>query len=270
MPKETDPAEIVERFRQEIKVSPRGERRIKAHRFKQLFDYQVLTASRRESIEGLLDKAGIVVRPPLAEAGRDDWLRMSIPQAPVIRDTHPDPRPTSDQFNYLMSVRPQSEREVEIHFVSPLFIYGLRYTPEQEAAGFPVPASHGSRPRHIEADLIYFADEVHDLEKGQPLVLVECKRPGRPLDLASTQVRDYAMWVRPAYYVITDSQSVAVWDYQGAIGPDNKLVEVKQSELADRLDDLYKYLNRDAALETRQRKIAAMTRTGVDRTGRTE
>lgn len=270
MPKETDPAEIIERFRREIQVSQRGERRIKAHRFKELFGYQVLTKPRRESIERLLDKAGIMVQPSLAEAGRNDWLRMSIPEPPVIRDTHPDPRPTSDQLNYLMSVRPKTEREVEIHFVSPLFINALRYTPEQEAAGYPVPASHGSRPRHIEADLIYFADEVHDLEKGQPLVLVECKRPGRPLDLAATQVRDYAMWVRPAYYVITDSQSVAVWDYQGAIGPDHKLVEVTQAELADKLDDLYKYLNRNAALETRQRKIAAMTRTAADGTGRTK
>ena len=104
MPKETDPAEIVERFRQEIKVSPRGERRIKAHRFKELFGYQVLTAARRESIEGLLEKAGIVVRPPFAGAARDDWLRMSIPEPPVIHDTHPDPRPTSDQLDYLMSV----------------------------------------------------------------------------------------------------------------------------------------------------------------------
>lgn len=270
MPKETDPKVIIERFREEIRVSPRGERRIKGHRFKELFGYQVLTQSRRESIEGLLNEAGIVVQPPLADVGHDDWLRMSIPQPPVIRDTHPDPGPTPDQLNYLMSVRPQTEREVEIHFVHPLFTNGLRYTSEQEAVGFPVPASHGSRPRHIEADLIYFADEVHDLEKGQPLVLVECKRPGRPLDLATTQVRDYAIWVRPAYYVITDSQSVSVWDYQGAIGPDNKLVEVKQAELADRLDDLYKYLNHDAALETRKRKIAAMTRAGVGGTGGTE
>jgi hypothetical protein len=90
----------------------------------------------------------------------------------------------------------------------------------QEAAGFPIPASHGGRPQRIEADLIYFADELHDLEKGQPLVLVECKRPGRPLDNAVSQVRDYALWVRPAYYVITNAQSVGVWDYQGAIGPD--------------------------------------------------
>jgi hypothetical protein len=95
--------------------------------------------------------------------------------------------------------------------------------------------------------------------EGQPLVLVECKRPGRPLDSAAGQVRDYALWVRPAYYVITDAQSVGVWDYQRAIGPDLKILDVKQADLADRLDDLYSYLNPAAAMKTRQKKIARLT-----------
>ena len=259
MPKDKDPAEVVETIRQSIKVSQRGERRVRAHRFKELFGYQALTAPRRELVEGLLDKAGIVVRPPLGEAGRNDWLVMSIPEPPVIRDTHPDPPPSSELLDYLMSVRPDTEREVEMHFVSPLFTQALGYKPKHEAAGFGIPAYHGGRPRHIEADLIYFADELHDLDKGEPLVLVECKRPGRPLDPAAGQVRDYALWVRPAYYVITDAQSVGVWDYQGAIGPDHKVLEVKQADLADKFDDLYSYLNPAAAMETRQKKIARLT-----------
>ena len=36
-----------------------------------------------------------------------------------------------------MSVRPDTEREVEIHFVSPLF-QALGYHREQEAAGFGI------------------------------------------------------------------------------------------------------------------------------------
>lgn len=239
-------------------MSQRGERRVRAHRFKELFGYQALTAPRRELVEGLLEKAGIVVRPPLGEARRDDWLVMSIPEPPVVGGTPPDPGPSSELLDYLMSVRPDTEREVEIHFVSPLF-QALGYHREQEAAGFGIPAYHGGRPQHIEADLIYFADKVHDLDEGRPLVLVECKRPGRPLDRAAGQVRDYALWVRPAFYVITDAQSVGVCDYQGAIGPDLKIMEVKQADLADRLPDLYSYLNPAAAMETRKRKIDRLT-----------
>ena len=36
MPKEKDPAEVVETLRQSIKVSQRGERHVRAHRFKEL------------------------------------------------------------------------------------------------------------------------------------------------------------------------------------------------------------------------------------------
>ena len=45
MPKDKDPAEVVETIRQSIKVSQRGERRLRAHRFKELFGYQALSAN---------------------------------------------------------------------------------------------------------------------------------------------------------------------------------------------------------------------------------
>jgi hypothetical protein len=255
MPQDRSPAEVVNTIRQSIEVSPRGERRMLAHRFKELFGYQVLNEPRRKQIEELLEKEGIVVRPSLAEAGRNEWLRLSIPELPVRQGTHPDPPLTAEQLDYLTSVHPETEREVEMHFVSPLFTQALGYTHHQEAAGFPVTANRGGKPQHVEADLIYFDSEVHDLETGHPLILVECKRPGGLLDRAVPQARDYALWVRPAYYVITDARSVSVYDYQGAIGPDLKVLEFGQGELADSLSDLYSYLNPVAAMKTRQRKI---------------
>ena len=90
-------------------------------------------------------------------------------------------------------------------------------------------------------------------------MLVECKRPGRPLDPAAGQVRSYALWVRPAYYVITNAESIGVWDYQGSIAPDLKVLEVRQADLADRFDELYARLNPAAAMATRQKKIARLT-----------
>ena len=79
MGKEKDPAEVVETIARSIQVSQRGARRVRAHRFKELFGYQALSAQRRERIEQLMAEAGIVVRPSLEEAGRDDWLVMSMP-----------------------------------------------------------------------------------------------------------------------------------------------------------------------------------------------
>jgi hypothetical protein len=166
MTREKDPAEIIETIAQSIRVSQRGARKVKAHRFKELFGYQVLNAPRREKIEQLMAEAGIVVQPSLDDARRDDWLVMSMPVLPEVPEAHPDPRPTAEWFAHMASVRTGTEREVEMHFASPLFREGLGYSEDQEAAGFSIPMARGSQPGRIEADLLYFGGDKHDLHEG--------------------------------------------------------------------------------------------------------
>ena len=158
----------------------------------------------------------------------------------------------------MMSVRPDTEREVEMHFASPLF-RELGYREEQEAAGFGIPVYQGSRPpQRVEADLVYFAHERHSLDDGQPLIIVECKRQVKDLKAAAGQVRSYALWALPAYYVITDARTVSVWDFQGAIAPDIEVLRVDQAGLEYRFDDLYARLNPEVASLTRQNKIGRL------------
>ena len=76
-------------------------------------------------------------------------------------------KPTAKWFDDLAGLRLDSEREVEIHFVSPLF-ERLGYAEEQEAVGFGFVMWEGVRQHHAEADLLYFAGDVHDIEKGDP------------------------------------------------------------------------------------------------------
>jgi hypothetical protein len=94
--KEKDPAEIIATIAQSIRVSQRGSRRVRAHGFKELFGYQVLSAPRREKIEQLMAEAGIEVRPSLEEAKRDDWLVMSMPVEIIVIEVTPDPAPTPE------------------------------------------------------------------------------------------------------------------------------------------------------------------------------
>ena len=112
MAKEKDPAEIIETIAQSIRVSQRGARKVRAHRFKELFGYQVLNAQRREMIEQLLAEAGIEVRPALKDAGRDDWLVMSMPVEVPVPEAHPVPAPKPEWFAHMASVRTDTEREV--------------------------------------------------------------------------------------------------------------------------------------------------------------
>ncbi len=262
MAKEKDPAEVIQTIAQSIRVSQRGARRVRAHRFKELFGYQVLNTQRRQRIEQLMAEAGIEVRPSLEEAKRDDWLVMSIPVKVPVTEASPDPAPTPEWFAHMASVRTDTEREVEMHFASPLFRDGLRYSEDQEAAGFGIQWARGSRPGHVEADLLYFASDVHDVKNGEPLVLVECKRllkDENGLQAAANQAHSYALWAVPAYYVITDGRTVSVWDFQGAIAPDREVLRVSQAELADSFDALYSRLNPRAAAAARRTKVSRLT-----------
>jgi hypothetical protein len=90
-----------------------------------------------------------------------------------------------------------------MHFVAPLFEQ-LGYTEDQEAAGFGFVVWEGARQHHAEAGLLYFAGDVHDTEKGDPLVLVETKAPGKGPDAGLGQARSYAFWLKPACYIMTD------------------------------------------------------------------
>lgn len=255
---EKDPAEIAATLRRSIEVSPRGSRRLRAHRFKDLFGFQAWSPARRELVARLLSDEGVVVQPPLEQAGRDDWLVFSMPAPGVTTGTPPEPRPTQEWFAHLAGLRLGSEREVEMHFVSPLFEQ-LGYGGEQEAAGFGFVMWEGVRQHRAEADLLYFAGDVHDTEQGDPLVLVGCKAGGKGPDAGLGQARSYAFWLKPAYYVVTDGDYLTTWNYQGGAVPDVRVCEVRRGLLHEKFDDLYALLNPQAALATRQQKIERLT-----------
>ena len=203
MTKVKDSVEVVATIRRSIEVSTRGSRRLRLHRLRELFGFRAWSAQRKELVARLLTEQGIAVQPPLGDVGADDWVVLSLPQLPAPRDDHPDPRPTAEFFDHLESVSLDSEREVEMHFVSPLF-RELGLDEDQEAAGFPFDTWEGVHHRVAEADLLYFADATHRTTDGEPLILVECKAPGKGPVAGVGQVRSYAFWIKPAYYITTD------------------------------------------------------------------
>ena len=104
-----------------------------------------------------------------------------MPPTELATGRPPEPRPTAERFARLARIRPGSEREVEMHVVSPLFEQ-LGYGVEQEAAGFGFVMWEGVRQHRAEADLLYFACGKHDMETGDSPVLMECKSVGKGPD----------------------------------------------------------------------------------------
>jgi hypothetical protein len=86
------------RSRSRSKLASLGRAGCGAHRFKELFGYEVLNAQRRERIEQLIAEADIEVRPSLEEAKRDNRLVMSMPVEVPVPETRPDPALTPEWF----------------------------------------------------------------------------------------------------------------------------------------------------------------------------
>ena len=259
MSKVRDPEDVVASIRVSIEVSPKGWRRVRGNTLRDLFGFDAWTGPRKDRVTRLLDDQGIRAQPSVSEAGLHDWIVLSLPVIPPPDDSRPDPRPSQEWFDHLMSVHLDSEREVEMFFASPLF-HALGYTDEHEAAGFRFVMWEASSHRTVEADLVYFADEHLSLpdDGGVPLVLVEVKRSDQPPEAGKGQARSYAFWVMPAYYVTTNGMVVVVYNYQGGNVPDVKVLEFKRSDLRERFDDLYRLLNPKAAAEARQAKAGRL------------
>jgi hypothetical protein len=254
MAKPKDPEDVVASIQRSIEVSPKGSRRVRCHNLRALFGFQAWTAQRKDLVAAMLEARGIRAQPPISEAGLHDWIVLSSPVMPPCDDSSPDPRPSEEWFDHLMSVHLDSEREVEMYFASPLF-HGLGYTSEHEAAGFRFDMWEGVTRRRAEADLVYFQDSHHSITDGVPLVLVEAKGSDQPPDAGTGQVRSYAFWLKPAYYVITNGDVIVAYNYQGGAVPDVKALDIKRSELRDRFDELYRVLNPTVTRTTRQAKL---------------
>ena len=260
MAKKKEPVEIAATIRRSIEVSTRGSRKVKCERLRDLFGFHAWNTPRKELVTKLLADQGVTVQPPLDEAGLNDWIVMSMPPFPTPQGgDRPDPRPNDEFFDHLESVQLDTEIEVEMKFVNPLF-HELGYTEEQESAGFRFNMFEGVHCRVAEADMLYFSDDRHNLNDGEPLVLVECKNTNktRP-DAGLGQVRAYSFWIKPAYYVTTNGDMLMVYNYQGGAVPDVKVLELKRADLRERFDDLYRVLNPKAAVEARRDKISRLT-----------
>lgn len=160
-----DPVDVAANIRRSIEVSQKGSRRVRCHTLRELFGFQAWSAQRKEIISRVLADLGVAVQPALSDAGPDDWVTLSLPELPEPRDDQPDPRPSAEWFDHLMTIPLTTEREVEMHFASPLF-HGLGYDDDQEAAGFRFETYAGVQFRIAEADLVYFTSKSHSVTDG--------------------------------------------------------------------------------------------------------
>jgi len=249
-----EPVDVVATIRRSIETSPKKTRRMHLRNLGDLLGYDRWTVERKERIQEQFAAQKLVATPTLDKVEADDLVHLSLappPLASVSADTGPSP----DFFEYLTSLHLETEKEVELHFISPLF-HHLGYDDEQEAAGYSFDMTLGSEPDRREADLLYFADSVRDHKSGSPLVLVECKAPTSGPDDGLGQVQAYALFLKPAYYALSNGNNLQLWQYLGGAIINKRMLETSRHHLTSDFDELYGLVNPKAARETRTQTLA--------------
>jgi hypothetical protein len=172
-------------------------------------------------ILGLTDKESSVDPIPNSE------LRIWLQQREIIPPPPPDPggggkEQLNQWFQDINNKVFRSEKEVEIHFVTP-FLGFLGYHDINADMSFRVKNYKGKKTV-IRLDFALFKD--NDSEKKRPILIVEAKREGLfakreggqfkdPTKVADAQdqLRNYAYWTRCHFGLLTDSKTIQITDF---------------------------------------------------------
>lgn len=257
MPRKIDADTRVAIIRTSIEESPHHLRRVLCHTLLGEVGVKRRSGGNMAALRALLDEYGISADPDPESAELHDWIQLrlkkEVPIPPPLPTGH---RPDASWFAQLTAAPLTTEREVETRFASRLF-HALGYSDTTEVMGLHLDIYEGVNVKHPEADLVYFANDNHDLKTGNILVLVECKAPNRPVEEAIGQARSYALWLKPMYYVVTNGVLLDAYLFQPGPIPESRVLRTTRQTLSASFDDLYRYLSHDSVVQTKAEAVSA-------------
>jgi hypothetical protein len=106
-----------------------------------------------------------------------------------------------------------SEADVELRLVEPL-LRAIGYEDDDIAAKYPVEFQEGRVGRRPEADYVCFAGPLKNRDTS--LLVVEAKKPGEALPAGKAQGESYARNLLTPVLVLTNGESLEIWQLQPA------------------------------------------------------
>ena len=238
---------------QSVEQSTDKQKRLKSCTFWSLFKIKSRKSTVVERILSLLDAQGLKVSVKSGDVfgseKDDDWIIISkkLTQPSTI------PRietPSGDWFNMIRTREYESEREVEAYFITEL-LDKLGYKYDDIVIGYPVQMFRGVQKITVEADFAVFKDGGRDTK--DVLLLIEAKKSDKGITLDNiNQVQSYARELFPAYYMVTNGQQVMVYQFNGMLAPDDRVLEFDRSVMEEKWQDFYGYVCKEATLKRKE------------------
>lgn len=250
-------AEVILEMYQSVIQSKTKQKRLKSSTFWNLFRIKSRQKAVIERIVYLVAEQGLDLKvksgAPFGEEEKNDWLILTQkilpePEKPFNKSS-PIICPDDRWFELITTRKFESEREVETYFIVPL-LEKLGYHYDDTCIGYSLEMFKGVKKTKAEADFVLFKGPGR--EKIDILLVVEAKNNNKGINIDHIgQARSYARELLPSSYIISNGEEIIVYQFNGSLIPDERVMEFNRIHLKDSWEELYMYVNKKA---TSQRK----------------
>lgn len=245
---------------QSVMQSNDKQKRLKSSKFWSLFYVKARMSTVVERITGILDTQGLKIAVKsgaiFGKERDDDWIILTPKLiSPITTDPPPSSIispiwPSAEWFEEIKTRDFESEREVEAYFVAPL-LKELGYEYQDIVIGYPVAMFKGVQRMMTEADFVLFNGSSRD--KEHVLLIVEAKKSNMGISVDHIgQARSYAQELLPACYILSNGQQIIVYQFNGNLIPDERVMDFDRLQLKDKWEEFYSCVSKEATIKRKK------------------
>jgi len=265
-------AEVVLEMYQSVVQSQVKQKRLKSLTFWKLLKIKSRKKLVVEKIIHLVNEQGLNIKVKsgvkFGEEDKDDWLILTPKILPEpdkpFTESSPIIYPENRWFETIINRVFETEREVETYFIAPL-LDKLGYGYDDICIGYTLEMFRGVKKTKAEADFVMFIGK--EREKKDVLLVVEAKNNKKEINIDHIgQTRSYAQELLPSNYIITNGDQIIVYQFNGSLIPDEKLMDFNRTVLKEKWAELYSYVNKTATFKRKKWMIDRISERGAKTT----
>ncbi len=241
-------AEVVLEMYQSVLQIQVKQKRLKSSTFWKLFKIKSRKKPVVEHISHLVNEQGLNIKvksgAKFGAEGKDDWIILTKKTELDKQFTESTPviYPENSWFETIVNRIFETEREVETYFITPI-LDKLGYEYDDICIGYTLDMFRGVKKTKAEADFVLFNGK--DRKKIDVLLIVEAKNSNKGINIDHIgQARSYAHELLPSNYIISNGEQIIVYQFNGSLIPDEKLMEFNRTELKEKWAEFYSYVNK--------------------------
>ena len=241
---------------EQVRSSPNREHHMMIKTFWGLFTFKRRTQKRIDQVYADLQRRGLLLdidKKQFPKEPDNKWLTLKLFEIQVPEDRW---------FESMKKKTYESEKEVENFFITPLFL-NLGYDEEDFSYGHPIKIPQKLHAKNQLGEHPSFPDLIifngNDRSPENVLIILEAKKSildqkkdQELLDTAESEAKLYAAYMPTHICVVTNGDSLRIFDPFPNEGQDSPIMFIHRSELKEKWNSLYMILGKQTVLERKK------------------